>query len=67
MTNQMLTSIIQELGPTGLLICGLYFILNTHLKKIAHHIEIINHELGEIKTIIEYGINDKTTHTHGKN
>jgi len=53
MIEKILILIIQELGPTGLLICGLYLILGKHLKKISHHTQIINEELGEGKTIME--------------
>jgi len=52
MIEKIMILIIQELGPTGLLICGLYLILGKHLKKISKHIEIINGELGEGKAIM---------------
>ena len=45
--------IIEELGPTGLLICGLYLSLGKHLKKISKHIQIINEELGQGKGIMQ--------------
>ena len=52
MIEKVVTLIIIELGPTGLLICGLYFLLGKHLQKISAHIEVINHELGEIKNLM---------------
>ena len=52
MIEKVVTLIIIELGPTGLLICGLYFLLGKHLQKISTHIEVINHELGEIKNLM---------------
>lgn len=48
MIEKFMILIIQELGPTGLLICELYLILNRHLKKMADHIGTINGEVGEI-------------------
>ena len=42
--------IIEELGPTGLLVVGLYIVLGKPLKKIADHVAIIN---GEGTKIIE--------------
>ncbi len=53
MIEKIMILIVQELGPTGLLICGLYLILGKHLKKISKHIQIINEELGEGKSIME--------------
>ena len=52
MIEEYMILIIQELGPVGLLIVGLYFILGKHLKKICEHIEVINHEISEIKTTV---------------
>jgi hypothetical protein len=53
MTDNILMTIINELGPTGLLICGLYWILGRHAEKISKHIEIINHELKDIHDTIK--------------
>ena len=39
--------LIQELGATGVLIIGLYFVLGRPLGIIAYHIRKINDELGE--------------------
>lgn len=52
MIEEIVTLIIKELGPAGLLICGLYFLLGKHLQKMCGHIETINHELGEIKSLM---------------
>jgi len=40
--------IIDELGATGVLVCGLYFILHRPMNKIAHHMEVINGEIGQV-------------------
>lgn len=45
--------LIEELGATGLLVIGLYFILHRPLNSMAKHIKTINHELGEIVTILK--------------
>jgi len=45
--------LIEELGATGLLVIGLYFILHRPLKSMAKHIAIINSELGKIVTLLE--------------
>lgn len=44
--------IIQELGPVGLLIVGLYLVLGKHLKKICRHIEVINSEMKTLNSTI---------------
>lgn len=46
--NQIIMEIIRELGPTGLLVAGLYLMAGRHATKITKHIETINDELGEI-------------------
>lgn len=48
MLETLLKTIIDELGATGILVCGLYFILHKPLNKMAHHIKTINDELGII-------------------
>ena len=53
MIEDVITVIIKELGPTGLLICGLYFLLGKHLQKIGTHIATINDELGQIKDLLQ--------------
>jgi len=45
--------IISELGPIGLLVIGLYWVLGQHLKKICKSIETINHNSTKMMEIIE--------------
>jgi hypothetical protein len=47
------SAIINELGPTGLLVIGLYFILYRPMKSMAGSLRIINHELGAILAILK--------------
>ena len=44
---------IQELGPTGLLILGMYWLFQKHLRCMCDHITTMNHEMGEIRDIIK--------------
>jgi len=53
MIEALLNKIITELGATGLLVVGLYFILNRPLASMAKHIETINHEIGEIIVLLK--------------
>ncbi len=62
MIKAILILIIEELGPTGLLICGLYFILGKHLKKMCTSLTIINSEIGEIRDVLK----DKVKGKNGK-
>lgn len=48
MIERFIETLIEELGATGLLVVGLYFLLHRPLKAMAHHLEIINHELQKI-------------------
>ena len=50
MIEEICILIIKELGPTGLLVVGLYIVFRKPLKKIADHVAIIN---GEGAKIIE--------------
>jgi len=52
MIEEAMKIIISELGPTGLLIVGLYFLLLKPLRNMCSHIEIINSETGEIRDAI---------------
>jgi len=45
--------LIEELGATGLLVIGLYFILYRPLNSMAKNIRNINHELGEIISLLK--------------
>lgn len=60
MIERFFAKLIEELGATGLLVIGLYFLLYRPLNTIATHITKINHELQKIVFIL-----DKTT--KGKN
>jgi len=48
MLESTLKVIIDELGSTGLLLCGLYFILMRVGRMIASHLYVINHNTTEI-------------------
>ncbi len=50
MIEKICILIIEELGPTGLLVVGLYIVLGKPLRKIADHVATIN---GEGAKIIE--------------
>lgn len=54
MIDKIVLLIIQDLGPTGLLVVGLYFVIGQHLKKMGQHLEVINKEVGEIRDIIKW-------------
>ena len=43
MIEKFFTAIVQEFGPTGLLILGLYWLFEKHLSRIAGHLETLNH------------------------
>ena len=60
MVEMFLEQLIEELGVTGLLVGGLYFILHKPLQSMAKHMRTINHELGEIVTLL------KTAEKRGK-
>jgi hypothetical protein len=47
------TTIVNELGPTGLLVIGLYFLLYRPMKSMAGSLLMINHELGYILAILK--------------
>ena len=53
MLESTLTAIINELGSTGLLLCGLYFILMRVGKMIASHLYVINHNTTEIANMLK--------------
>ena len=43
MVEKFCILIINELGPVGLLVLGLYFILGRHMQKISECLKQINH------------------------
>jgi len=49
MIEDLIEILIRELGATGILIVGLYFVLKKPLDKIAQHTYVINQEVGEIR------------------
>ncbi len=53
MIDAFLKAIVNELGPLGLLIIGLYWVLGKHLKKISNCIERINHNTTKMIEIVE--------------
>lgn len=48
MIEVFLEKLIEELGATGVLVIGLYFILYKPLNSIARHVRRINDELGDL-------------------
>lgn len=53
MFEEICSTIIKELGATGLLIIGLYFILEKGSRRIGARLKKINDELGEIIKLLE--------------
>jgi len=48
MIEKFFEKLIEELGATGLLVLGLYFILHHPLREMAKRLRSINHSLTEI-------------------
>ena len=48
MIHEFFVKIVEELGATGLLVLGLYYILFKPMRDIAFHVKVINDELGQI-------------------
>jgi len=46
--------LIEELGATGILVIGLYFILYRPLNSMAKHLKTINDELGQILRLLTH-------------
>jgi len=53
MIEHFFKQIIDNLGATGLLVVGLYFLLFRPLTRMARSLSVINHELGRIVVLIE--------------
>ena len=53
MIERILKKIIEELGATGVLVIGLCVILYDPLRQMAHSLQMINGELGEIIQILK--------------
>ncbi len=62
MIEKLFEQLINELGATGLLVVGLYFLLYRPLNSMSRHIRNINHELGEIRDCIKGHVEKE----HGK-
>lgn len=63
MLEKIMEGIIRELGPTGILVCGLYWVLGRYLKKMLEHIANINDEIKTIMLILDR----KLPNRNGKN
>jgi len=48
MIEKFMILMIHELGPTGLLIAGLYFLLSKHMEKLCGHIATMNHNSAKL-------------------
>lgn len=56
MIETFLEKLIEELGATGVLVIGLYFILYRPLKSMVHYLRKINEELKNIIQLLEHRI-----------
>jgi hypothetical protein len=59
MIEKFLTLIIKELGPTGLLIVGLFFLFDRNTRNICACIKAINEELSQIIFLLNQLLNKK--------
>ncbi|MFA5150642.1 MAG: hypothetical protein WC433_07020 [Candidatus Omnitrophota bacterium] len=67
MIEKWMTCIIHEFGPTGLLIVGLYFLFYAGLKKIAGHIETLNHNSTKLVEKFDTAVDRICDKLDGKN
>lgn len=67
MIEKWLTCIIHEFGPTGVLIIGLYFLFYQGLKKIAGHIETLNHNSTKLVEKFDTAVDRICDKLDGKN
>ena len=58
MIQEIIEKAVEDLGATGLLVVGLYWILYQPLRQIARHMQVVNKELGEIRDCIKGNIKD---------
>lgn len=65
MIERFFEKLIEELGATGLLVIGLYFILYRPLNTIATYITRINHELQKVIFLLD-DAKSKFEASHGK-
>jgi len=54
MIEKLAILLIEELGPVGLLIVGLYWVLGQHLKKISNCVENINHNTTKMTELMQH-------------
>lgn len=66
MIEEICSNIIKELGSTGLLIIGLYFILEKGSRRISTHLQNINEELFEIITLLKSSVKIWQDQANGK-
>ena len=67
MIEKFMMCIVQEFGPTGLLIIGLYFLFNKHMGKIAGHIETLNHNSTKLVEKFDSAVDRICDRLDGKN
>jgi hypothetical protein len=67
MIERIVSQIITELGPTGLLVIGLYFALAVPLNKIAKAIEQVNKDNIPTKEVITSCTEKIVEAIHGQN
>ena len=61
--QKLLETIISELGPAGLLICGLYLIGGRHAATIDAHLKKITEQLENLTDALRQAVD----HKNGKN
>jgi len=52
MTEKIIQTLVADLGPTGILVVGLYLALGRPLAKMARHLAHINDEVGAIINLL---------------
>jgi len=53
MFDEIVVKVVNELGPTGILVLGVGVVFYRPLRRIAEAVETINHNSTEIKGIIK--------------
>lgn len=66
MFEQLCYTIIKELGPTGLLIIGLYYILDKTNKELIKELKVINDEIKELSVNLDRIASAKEREKHGE-
>lgn len=67
MIEKFLMTIVQEFGPTGVLIIGLYFVFTKSMTKIAGHIETMNHNSTKLIEKLDSAVDRICDKLDGKN